>query len=982
MKRSLTLIIIVFASLFSCQQEKREAIVTQRTQPAKVLAVGKVVPRDSITPPEIVAAGKLIPFQPKKSVYYLKSNVTYPGKKDEVAAGHSFHENIGSRFFPVPEQKIIMGRVKPCVLPVPRPAQNMRFKDDANLNIQYIDVEQGLPSGYVTSPIFEDKDGNIWIAGAGPLCRFDGKTFSVFGEENGYVRKRRTRMITQDNDGDMLFATSVGLIRYDGHNFTYYDDSCGFKSGGVNCILPNPGTGKIWATTKKGLFLIEGNKFTQYTEKQGLISDEVGALFKDSKGNLWIGSRSGVSCFDGRSFTSYTKELGLVDNGIHSFGEDKSGKIWMASQNGICSFDGKVFARYTTANGLPSNDVRRMIVDSQGEIWMAVYGTGICHFDGNRFSTFNHNEGLSIDVVWNVMEDRSGNIWVGTDGAGLCKYSLKSFCHFTEKQGMGKTVMTIFGDRDSTIWLGSYSAGLYAYDGKGFTSYSSPELSTIRGMMQDKEGTLWCCGEGTGWIRYDGSSFSRFTKESGLSDDSPTCAIQDEDGTYWIGTNGNGLDHFDGKTFTYYTTRQGLCDNLVTCLLRDHKGRLWIGSPDGMAVYDGKQMTRFKTEDGFVKGAKNIAEDVNGNIWIGTLGNGLLMYDGKTVINYTTREGLSDDNIRGLLLDFPSDLPGGMTGLWLSTDSGIDHLLIGKKQFSDTDTIQQEMKVIVYKKDDGLKGEDFCTASAFHDSKDRLWWGSVKSLVMLDASSVKTKNEIPEIRLDNVMLEQSFVDFRSLKDSIAQHKNFLVGEKKQVDLSRIRFNDVSAFSNYPSGLELPYDINNITFSFSSVDWTAPNKLRYQFILEGSDSEWNPVTSETKATYTSLPYGNYAFKVKVKGISDIWSEPFEYDFAILPPWWKTNWAYVSYVLILLALTLLAIRWRTKALLARQVELQQEIELRTFQLRMEKEKVEEKNEIIENKQKEILDSINYAKRLQRSRMATEKYIDAAIKRLRNK
>ncbi|MFL5763382.1 MAG: two-component regulator propeller domain-containing protein [Bacteroidia bacterium] len=982
MKKRLSIFVItILTFLFSCQPEKKEAQIVQYTQAPKVLTSGKVVPDDSISPAKTDPAGKLFSFQVKRSIIDLKNTVTFPGQKDEVPAGHSFQASIGSQFFPFPEQNEIVGRVVPCIMPEPLPAQNMRFKDDANYNIQYIDVEQGLPNGYVLST-YEDKDGNIWISGSGPLCRFNGKTFSLFGVENGYVKKRRTRMLTEDKDGNLLCATSVGLIRYDGHNFTYFDDSCGFRSGGVNNILCDQQTGKVWVATSKGLFLMEGNKFTQYTERQGLIDDAVGALFIDSKRNLWIGSASGVSCFDGKTFISYTQEQGLVANGIGSFGEDKTGKIWMASQSGICSFDGKVFARYTDKNGLPSNDVRKMFVNSEGEIWMAIYGKGMCRFDGNSFTTFSHDEGLSLDIIWTVMQDRSGNIWTGTDGGGVCKYTANSFRHFTEKQGMGKTVMSICEDRDSTIWLGSYVSGLYSYNKNGFTSYFSAELGTIRGLMLDQGGVLWMCCEGAGWTRYDGKNFSRYLKTSGLCSNNITCSIQDKDGIYWIGSGDAGLDRFDGKKFTHLTKKQGLCSDGVTCLMKDHLGRLWIGSLEGMTMYDGKKMTRFLPEDGFAKGIRNILEDADGNIWMGTLGNGLLMYDGKAVTDYTTNDGLSDDNIRGLLQDNPSDLPNGMTGLWLSTDSGIDHLLIGKKQFSDTDTIQQEMKIVIYKRDDGLKGEDFCSNAAFHDSKDRLWWGSVKSLVSLDASAVKTKNEIPGIKLNSLMLEQTFVDFRSLKDSIDHHKNYFVGEKKQVNLGRIEFKNVPAFYNYPSGLELPYDINNITFNFSSIDWTAPNKLRYQFTLEGADKEWNPVTAETKAVYTSLPFGKYSFKVRAKGTSDIWSEPFNYDFTIQPPWWKTTWADLAYLLIFLVLTYLMIKWRTRALLARQTELEQEVQLHTYHLRKEKEKVEEKNEIIERKQKEILDSINYAKRLQRSRMATEKYIDNALRRLRRK
>ncbi len=957
--------------LSACDNDTTEPNLLS-TEPISFKTSGYVISKDSISEPEVVIAGKpdILNFD-MNTVVSSGNNVLKAGAPKIVPVGKPYTATPGTAIYDKPIVVKIKDTVVPYVCHEPIPSQRPRFKDDATCNIQYLDVDQGLPNSYIIK-IYEDRLGNIWLSSANGLTKYDGKSFANFTLSEGFYCNNRIRAIAEDKNGNIWFGNGKGACKFDGKVFTYYYQENGWPGKDVNGFAEDK-LGNMWFSSERGISCFDGKKLTCYSEKQGLVDDGAGFLKIDKKGNLWIATANGLSKWDGKSFCSYTVEQGLISNAIGTIGEDKQGNLWLSSQLGICKFTGTTFEHYTQNEGLLNNDDRTLIVDKEGNVWIACYGGGVNKFDGTNFTQFTEKEGLTINIVWTVMEDRAGNIWIGTDGGGVCKYSARSFSHFTGKQGMGYTIMSVLEDKEKNIWLGSYAAGLWKYDGKSFKLYNDKPrtASTVRSMMQDKIGNIWF-GSESGLIKHNGKTFELYELKQGLTSIGISCMLEDKNGNLWFGTN-EGLNKFDGKQFTHITKKQGLCSNNVTDILEDKDGNIWVGTTKGLNKYDGKSMLRITENEGLSKNSiKNILEDRNGDIWIGTNGGGLNKYDGKVIKQYFEKNGLSNDFIRSLVEDNPKNLPQGMVGVWASTDNGIDHLLIGNKQFSDTDTSQQEVKIVVYKREDGLKGEDFTSNSGYQDSKSRIWWGSVKSLTMLDASSVVSKNEIPQIKLDNIKLEQKFVDFASLRDSIQNKKAWYVDEKKDINLSRIIFSDIPAYYNYPLNLELPFDINNIEFNYSAIDWTFPYKIRYQYILEGSDKEWHPITSETKAVYTNLGNGDYTFKVKAKGFSDIWSEPFEYHFVIHPPWWKTIWAYFFYFFSFIGVTYLILKWRTKALVERQKELETTIVERTADVVQEKNRVEEKNEIIEKKQKEILDSINYAKQIQYSLLANEELL----------
>ncbi len=479
-------------------------------------------------------------------------------------------------------------------------------------------------------------------------------------------------------------------------------------------------------------------------------------------------------------------------------------------------------------------------------------------------------------------------------------------------------------------------------------------------------------GQGTsggGVTKYNGETFTHFTKKEGLSNNIVWSILEDRHGNLWFGTR-DAVSMYNGETFTHFTQKEGLSNNWVFSILEDRHGNLWFGTRGGgVSMYNGETFTHFTEKEGLSNNnVSSIAEDRYGNLWFGTEGGGVNMYDGKTFTHFTEKEGLSSNIVFSILEDYNGNI-------WLSTLQGLNQIVFGQKSISGTkkglDALGMKEdsgkvtfnnpEIHTYGLQDGLKSMDFSYNSVILDSKNRIWWGSGKSLLMLDMNNFKIPFEPPAVQLDRIDINEQFLDYRHLKDS---------------DGMKMEYDSVAKFNNYPLNLELPYSRNHLIFYFSAIDWSAPHKLMYSYKVEGLNDNWSLPNAEAKADYRNLPYGNFTFKVRAIGEAQKWSEPFDYTFTINPPWWHTWWARAGYGITALLLIIGYVRWRTARLKLRQKELVTEVRNATKEIRVQKEEVESQRDEIEaqrnmvtaqkdeiQQQKEAMtDSIEYAKRIQ--------------------
>ena len=166
--------------------------------------------------------------------------------------------------------------------------------------------------------------------------------------------------------------------------------------------------------------------------------------------------------------------------------------------------------------------------------------------------------------------------------------------------------------------------------------------------------------------------------------------------------------------------------------------------------------------------------------------------------------------------------------------------------------------------------------------------------------------------------------------------------------------NINSRYNYPNKLKLPYDYNHITFFFDGIKWENQSNINYEYKIDKLDKKWRS-SNETRAEYRNLPPGKHKFMIRGKSSFSDWSEPFIYEFTISPPWWKTWYARLAYIIIGILLIWRVIKYRTQSLEKKQKELELEIAKAT-------DEIQSAYVTLEEQHNEIKDSIKYAKRIQ--------------------
>ena len=905
-----------------------DTIPTGKPVPAR----GRVIHPDSLRQPVTYPAGRPERVFMKRNVHEIPEALTSiavdreslqtftPGKDtSSFVLLNSTGDTVPTG---VPEP--IKGRVVPCLQPQPVQALAPHMKDNAGINIHYLDVDQGMNSSYVISSL-EDSHGNLWFGTwGGGVSRYDGETFTHYTRDEG-LSNNRIYDILEDRKGNIWLGTYLGgAIMYDGETFTIFTENEGLSSNNVRSILEDS-RGNIWfGTGGGGASRYDGENITHFSQKEGLSSNFVWSIVEDGQGTLWFGTEGGgVSMYDGEKFTYLTTNEGLSDNYIRYILEDSMGQLWFGTGgSGVSMYDGSLLTHFTEKEGLSSNLIRSILEDSRGHLWFTTDGGGVSMYNGKEFLHITENEGLSNNYNWSIMEDRTGNIWIGTWAGGVCVYRWDSFIHFTEKEGMGNNIVwSMLEDSEGNIWFSTEGGGVVRYNGRSFTHFTEREgLSSrnIRSILEDDLGNIWFGTGGNGASMYNGRTITHFTEKEGLSSNNVRTMLKDSQGNIWFGTGGGGVSRYNGEFFMHFTEKEGLNNNIVRTILEDSQGNFWFGTRGGGASrYDGETFTHFTEKEGLSgNNVLSIMEDSRGNLWFGMGGRGLSMFNGETFTHYTEKEGLSNNIVYSLVED-------SRKNIWLSTEKGLNYLVPGKG-------------IYTYGLEDGLRGLDFYINSGLLDSKNRIWWGSSKSLTMLDLNEFSIPQEIPVLHLNHIEINGQFADYRHHTDSTGK---------------KIDYTGVAGFYNYPLDLELPHNKNHLTFHYSATDWRAPHKIRYSYKMVGLSDQWSLPVSEAKADYRSMPHGTYTFIVRAIGGAQIWSEPVAYTFTINPPWWHTWWARAGYAILAILMVIGWVRSRTAHLKQRQKELQAEVEKATIKIRAQKKEVETQRDEIEAQKEEI-------------------------------
>ncbi len=923
------------------------------------LAEGYVVPNDKLSPPDVL---RLQPGQLQVKPVgapYLTSTTTQTHATPSPQA-----TSMGEAEVAVPGQapyifpKVVA--VRDSLFQVGQPentlSKDMARKEQNRAGFSYLSKLQGLKHNKVNC-IMEDRSGNLWLGTDGGATKFDGRNFTHFTEKQGLAGNKVT-CILEDKSRNIWFGTAGGgAIRYDGKSFMHLDEHNGLTGSRVYGMCEDK-QGSIWFATQGGLTEYNGTHLTQFTAKTGMGANDINCVFQDKAGQIWMGTHGGgVIKFHNKTFYKYTSAEGLKGAVVWGIGEDRAGNIWFSTESGAYRFDGNKCERFSDSQCLLNSSVHSVMEDSKGYLWFATQGGGVSRLKDQQHVVFTDQEGLISNHVSDVHEDRSGNIWLATDG-GLARYDGMNFRYYTETEGLSNHVVNcVMEDAKGNLWYGTNGGGVIKYDGHHFLNYTMQQgllNNTVWSLEEDRLGNIWI-GTDAGVCKYDGSTYTYVTTKEGLGNNSVYSIYEDRDGNIWFGTYGGGATRYDGETMTHFEKKNGLCHNVVVSITQDPTGRMWFGTyGGGITSYDGNNFVMYAERHGLSSNlVLQLYEDRLGRLWIVTDGGGITMLDNKHFHYYTEKIGLMNDVVTAVLEDRKGEL-------WFGTRFGLCKASIRKTEkggITDSSSFQFRN----YGFEDGFVGGG-CNRSAIVQSEDgTIWVGASDRLMAVDPVGLASDTVAPVIQLTAIDVFNDKINWLAM----SAHPDTSMMLSNGVALERFTFDGLSRQNNVPENLSLRYNNNYITIRYSGITMNQPGQVKYVYKLKGIDDNWSAPTDRIDAPYVNLPSGTYTFKLKACNGGGVWSEQYNYTFTIRPPWWLTWWAYIIYV-ILAAFSLFSyVRWRTRSLTLRQVELQRKVNEATAEVKQQKFYVEEKH-------RELTDSINYAERIQRSFLASKELL----------
>ncbi len=894
-----------------------------------------------------------------------------------------------------------------------------------NTKFKHLSVDDGLSDNNVFS-IIQDKEGFMWLGTSDGLNKYDGYNFTIYRHnpsDTNSIGPGNITCIYEDREGLLWIGTSGSLSvlnKKTGKFKVYKNDSENPNSLSydlVNNIIEDK-EGTMWICTYGGGL----NKFNKRTEKfkvykndpadpNSIRCDYLENCFEDSNGSIWIatfgqnGQKGGLSSFDKKSekFTHYSDNNGYSGMSVLlcQIVEDSKGLIWAGNGtyvHGLTAFDKekKACVKQYKNNpkdkySLSSNVVLSLYDDAKGYFWTGTNnGLNVLDKNTGKFTVFkndlNNPNSLSHNRIARIYRDNQGLIWIGTEGGGVNIYDSfnNSFSVFKNNSKNIKSlnnnqIYSIYEDSEGSVWLGTGAAGLTNFDkttgefnffkGELISEGKKTSLNVINSIQEVDEQKLWI-GMSSNQLAY----FDRITNKFGRppspfwgSDGSPGFIIDlltDSKKNLWV-TTPNGLFSFfpaDKKRNCFLNDPKNpatVSENYTITLLEDSKSNIWVSTfSTGLNVFErsSNKFFCFKNNPKDPNSINNntvyaMYEAPNGVLWIGTNGGGidaLVLQEGKDKFtsgykfyHFTDKDGLPNNVINKIIADNNGNL-------WIGTNSGScrftppDHLSLSVKAYLTkvihNDIVINDKPVFKnYDVNDGLPSNSITVGCKTKDGL--IYFGSMGGLVCFNPDSIKDNMHKPPVH---------FTSFRVFEKEFPLDTP--LSSKKKIILS--------------------YKESFFSFEFVALDYAQPSKNQYAFMMEGFDNKWIYIGNRRYASYTNLDPGEYVFRVKACNNSGVWNEDgTSIRIIITPPFWRTKIFYILCLLFFVTGIFSYIKWRERRLRAEKIILEEQVASRTKALK-------EANAEITQKNVQITDSINYAKRIQQAILPDKNEIYAAL------
>lgn len=788
--------------------------------------------------------------------------------------------------------------------------QNIYSEEAQNFQFEKVSHLDNLPNNEILS-LYQDSDGFIWLATTGGLYQFDGYDLTEY-RSNVYnfnlLTHNRITCLKEDEQKNLYIGTNEGLNILNKKTGHIIKSKHPQFSRNYIASITQTAEGEIWVGTNNGLY----NYCLEKDSCHKILDKTIKGMLVDSKQNIWVGTWS-----EGL-FRYHPKDKKWIEypqlneyNSAHVIFEDSQNRIWIGSfGKGITllqhPYDMKKLSWITFSAEDPTNKIS----DN--------YTYAITENKETKTLWFGTRKGISIttvssqqsDIKWNniypsdtpkalpfnevdaLINDKQGNIWIGTLGGGICYVKTKYLGFQTDKMPkirslfQSNSVRSLLIDKQQQIWTGIGTSGLAILNTKTgeIRTYQSLDRSSsinfftrIHSMVQSSVNGNILLGTQNGLYVYHPNLSEQppmKIKKSTKFRQPIYQVIESQFEGYWI-TGKNFICHQDGNNQQEIMVLNEKND--YNTIIQSNHSTIWAGTTsDGIIqikidpqTLKVKQIKKYNIQNGLLAAAnvKYLYQDNKKNIWAGTDGGGLCVYDEN------------EDKFVSInqITDFPTDLITSITEdkegtLWLGSN-------IGLIRFYPSNNLKNS-SFRLYNKSNGLPDNTFLPGAVSQTEQGEIYFGTHQGYIHFFPSEINT----PE-RNSNVFITDLKLDNHSISslDSI--------NRKKICPL-------IPGFSEQ---IRIPHNYSNFTIEFAPMIYTAPNKVRYAYQLEGYDKEWQYTTSGKRfAHYANIPAGVYQFKLKSTNEYGNWNETTRFlKITIIPPLWKTWWAYLLYTCLILS-----------------------------------------------------------------------------------
>lgn len=747
-------------------------------------------------------------------------------------------------------------------------------------------VADGLPSSTLYA-ITQDRKGYLWIASKDGLARYDGVGYKTFryapGDENAlqgnvvqalHVDRRDQLWLTIEGHG-------VSRLNAERNDFSHFRKS----------THPAMGSDDIWAITSTrddsiwfggfggGLHRMDANGgikrfMPRQNDPHSLPGDTVLSLAVDKRDRLWIGTTKGLCYLNGNNFVK-VRSGEILDGYIMQLIGDADGSVWVGTTRGLV---------HLSATGmqigevlLPGKPITGLWQDKQGAVWFSDGPTVYQWRDRQLLSYVPDTQTRAR--IYGVFEDHEGGIWFPTEDRGLLRLpagwrNFSVFRHQPDRvDSLSGVVVNSASEMDSeNAWIANDAGGLDKINlstGRIERVLGKQETSVplLWSVLQTKDGAVWM-GHSSGMIRFDpeAGTVKHYPRGMGPGDTLPGAVrllIQTRDGLLWSASYGSGIQARDE---TGKIVHRILADESKGLLLADPDqfaqspdGQLWLATAKGLLRWDDDAEKFIDIEGGPKERIDAFAFLAADTLWVHRMGVlEAFQWDGRalrSIKKVTGDEGLPP-------VEVGSMLPDRAGNLWLTTTRGLLRYSSLTQQFR------------MFGERDGLPSQEFNMQPALMTSQGIALVSTSNGLVVLDTARIRNQTPLSPLNVDG--------------------------------LSVRRGEDVVDFAIASSALRLQAGDRDLNVSMRLLSFADTTAHRYRFLLKNYDGDWVDVGASGERVFSSLPPGKYQLEAKASDADGRWSEPLSLKLVVLPPWWQTRWALMTWGL-LAALLFLTSAW---------------------------------------------------------------------------